>query len=64
MNKMVKEVYKKAFKMDADDWIFSSNYDDRLVISFMYSSDEGHGSRTKCYADIELKANGDLNVGR
>jgi len=59
MNKMVKELYKKAFSMDADDWITSSDYDNKLIVRFMYSSDEGHGTRTKCYADFELKANGE-----
>ena len=57
MNGKVKEIYKKAFKMDDDDWMSSSDYEDKLIVRFMYSSDEGHGSRTKCYADFELNAN-------
>ena len=62
MNGKVKEIYKMAFKMDTDDWISSSNYEDKLIVRFMYSSDEGHGFRTKCYADFELKMKEGLNV--
>lgn len=51
----IRELYYKFFRMDNDDWISCYESNDKLIVRFMYRSDEGHGHRTKCYAMVEIK---------